>query len=88
MEDIAKAAIEKYGAYKQIDIAIEELSELIHALSKYKRHRASNVEEELADVKICIEQLELMFDKHEVETWVEAKKQRLRNRIESVKTDL
>lgn len=60
---ILQQAINAFGEYAQIDMAIEEMSELIQALSKHKRGKEHNVEEEIADVEIMIEQLRLMKDK-------------------------
>jgi len=52
-----------WGAYQQIDIAIEEMAELTQALLKARRKgyphfsSSSAALEELADVVICLEQL-------------------------------
>ena len=51
-----------WGAYSQIDMAIEEMSELTQALLKARRngqHFSSSgaVLEEMADTAICLEQL-------------------------------
>lgn len=68
---IYEKALNKWGKQFQIDVCIEELSELIHALMKIRRtcknmndfHRKiDNVREEIADVTICIEQMNLIFD--------------------------
>ena len=58
-EQILKAAIEKYGRGAQRDKAIEELSELIRALARCDD--PENVAEEMADVRIMLDQLELIF---------------------------
>ena len=58
-EQILKAAIEKYGRRAQRDKAIEELSELIRALARCDD--PENVAEEMADVRIMLDQLELIF---------------------------
>ena len=61
-------AIEVFGIDAQINMAIEELSELITALSHYKRSDLNRVESELAvideiaDVSIMIAQLDIIFD--------------------------
>lgn len=64
---ICYEAVAMFGATKQIDIAIEEMAELTQALSKFKRGKIHNVEEEIADVEIMIEQLKIIFnaDKYE-----------------------
>ena len=58
-EKILKAAIEKYGRWPQRDKAIEELSELIRALAR--SDDPENVAEEMADVRIMLDQLEIIF---------------------------
>ncbi|MEG0941923.1 MAG: hypothetical protein RSE64_08510 [Oscillospiraceae bacterium] len=65
---ILECAIETFGAEAQIVVAIEELSELIKALTKFLRADGSqteavleNIREELADVSIMLNQLELIF---------------------------
>lgn len=63
---ILKDAIDKFGVNPQIDVAIEEFSELIQALCKYKRHGAcretlSTIKKEMADVSIMFDQLRLIF---------------------------
>ena len=68
--ELAKACIEKYGEDAQIEMIIEELSELILALQKFKRHRNNkeqlsnlvrDVCSEIADVQIVTEQARLIF---------------------------
>jgi hypothetical protein len=67
--EIYKRMIEKFGKEAQTIVAIEELSELQKELCKYLRdlknglHRnISPIVEEIADVKIMLQQLELIFD--------------------------
>lgn len=59
--DIMQRAITKYGAKAQTNKAVEELSELIRAIVRYETkqsdQRRLNLIEELADVKIMIEQI-------------------------------
>ncbi len=64
-EEVFKMAREKWGDQCQIDVAIEELGELISALIQHRRGRKNDVgvAEELADVHICLEQLIPMFGK-------------------------
>lgn len=81
MEDVYKQAIEKYGQSLQIVVAIEELAELQQAISKFIRGKDHNVEEEIADVKIMIKQLEIIFDKEKVDEWEQMKLKRLEERI-------
>ena len=84
MENVLKEAIEHYGVDVQIDVAIEELSELIKELCKYKRGMGSDmhIAEEMADVKIILEELEIIFkNKCRVDIWYENKKERLKWRV-------
>ena len=61
--------IKHYGQDKQIDMAIEEMSELIKALLKYRRANQlykptarENIIDELADVYVMCRQMELIFN--------------------------
>lgn len=63
---ICKKAIEKFGKDKQLDMAIEEMSELIKAIVKYRRYNWNKVWElkmidEMVDVEIMLEQLKQML---------------------------
>lgn len=62
-QTLYKKALERWGPVSQIDIAIEELGELIVELSHAKRGRPHKVEEEAADVSIVLPQVLLIFDK-------------------------
>lgn len=84
MRGILKQAINTYGVDMQLNVAIEELSELIKELCKYKRGDGSDmhIAEEMADVKIILEELEIIFDnRHRVVAWYEHKIQRLKDRM-------
>ena len=61
--DILKTAIKTFGEENQIIVAIEELSELQKALTKYLRGNSDtkNITEEIADVSIMLGQLILIF---------------------------
>ena len=71
--EVLKAAISTYGKDAQVDMAIEEMSELIKALLKYRRSKnttgiehgklRSNIIEEAADVLIMVVQILMMYDK-------------------------
>ena len=79
-EQILKAAIEKYGRGTQRDKAIEELSELIRALAR--ADDAENVAEEMADVRIMLDQLEIIFGNGpKVAAWEVKKLRRLDSRV-------
>ncbi len=74
-----KKAMEKFGEIKQLNKAIEELSELIRAISRIETENdKNNLSEELADVRIMIEQIERHFDlEDKVEVWKKFKLDRL-----------
>jgi len=78
-------ALEHYGNNAQVDIAIEEMSELIKELLKNRRgeENRSMIADEMADVYIMLEQLKFIFGINETELKVNAefKIQRLKNRI-------
>jgi len=59
-EEIYNEAWRLWGVDTQIDILIEEMAELMHAILKARRHGATwspAVLEEIADVTICLEQV-------------------------------
>ena len=84
MEVTLREAVEVYGEDMQITVAIEELSELIKELCKYKRGIGSEIHiaEEMADVKIILEELEIIFDnKRRVDIWYKDKVERLKWKV-------
>lgn len=81
---IIKSAIDTFGEKHQKNIAQEELSELIQAISKDLRGKKHNVEEEIADVEIMLEQLKRMYDKEKVNKWKDYKLKRLSEMIKEV----
>ena len=90
-----RKAIDTYGKNAQVDMAIEEMSELTKALCKERRsaenradHSAaiSNVLEEIADVEIMLRQMIIIFDRDgEVEKEIKYKVNRLAKRLEKQK---
>lgn len=84
--EILKTAIKQYGRDAQIDICIEEMSELTKALIKNRRCHGENladVLEEIGDVRIMIDQMQMIFGhtgKYELQ-----KIQRLEARLESAR---
>lgn len=85
-ENVYDRALEKWGEFSQLDQALEEMAELMLAINKYKRTKMdlsknkeqilNNLIEEIADVKMCVEQLETMFGKDKVEKMLEIKMQK------------
>lgn len=95
-EKICRAALVAYGDYAQMDMMIEECSELIKEICKMKRCTGDKediaeeilkvekrIAEEIADVLIMIRQMEMLFGiKDEVEEQKAFKLERLKNRLE------
>jgi NTP pyrophosphatase (non-canonical NTP hydrolase) len=63
LDDLCKKALSAWGFDPQMDMVIEEMSELTKAILKYRRDptqgRAMHLAEEIADVKIMIRQLDI-----------------------------
>ena len=100
---VLRSAINTYGVSTQQDVAIEEMSELIKAILKYRREviarclyeapetevreeikakLVENIVDEIADVRIMLEQLEMIFMiSGEVERRVDFKIDRLSKRL-------
>ena len=59
-----KKAIDTYGKDKQLDVAIEEMSELTKEICKFKRGQDNHqqIVEEIADVEIMLQQLKMICD--------------------------
>ena len=74
---ICNKVINNFGEAIQKVIAMEELSELIQAISKSLRDQDHNVEEEIADVDILLTQLKIMYDMKKVEEFRNSKLNRL-----------
>jgi NTP pyrophosphatase (non-canonical NTP hydrolase) len=82
---ILQGAINTFGIDSQLDMAIEEMSELTKEICKFKRNeKCSRYEsldalaEEMADVIIMIEQLKIIFSNNfTVDVWVNRKMKRL-----------
>ena len=86
-ETTLKQAIDFYGPEMQLNVCIEELSELIKELCKYKRGQDNelNIAEEMADVKIILKELEIIFNnRKDVAIWESLKIDRLKKRIERI----
>lgn len=74
---VIQSMIDKYGENSQIDVAIEEMSELVKELIKYKRSKVysreransnrEHVVEELGDVLFMMEYLKKIFNISESE---------------------
>lgn len=91
-KEIMQKAIGTYGLQNQMIKTVEELSELIQALSKAYSHLCSdnsdlksvdNLFEEMADVEIMLAQCKMMFHcEKEIQDWKDMKMARLKSRLE------
>lgn len=88
-KELVKKIIDKNGITNQLFVAVEECSELQQAISKCYRNKEliptevrENLIEEMADVQICLEQLQVIFHISDAEIlcWKEAKENRLLTR--------
>lgn len=82
MNTIQKA-IDKYGVDAQILQAVEELNELATALMHYRKGKISHKEvvEEIADVRIMMDQLRIIFGEDLTDDAQEYKLERLAKRL-------
>lgn len=82
---ICSVAIKHFGADKQKDKCIEECAELIDALIKHRNGRCSDddVISEIADVRIMVEQMAIIYGRVKVNKEVNFKLQRILSRIYS-----
>lgn len=91
--DVLYDAIDTYGQDAQTDVCIEECSELIKALLKFRRlpmengqKFLKNIQEEIADVQIMLWQMDLMYGHgYCVEDQIDKKINRLRERAKKQK---
>ena len=80
-KEIFKAAIGKWGIDKQLDMVLEECSELQKAVCKLKRNGHADGEllklaEEAADVQIMLNQLEVIISEMGFPNWSGLKRQK------------
>ena len=61
--EIYQAAIDTWGEDNQLIVAVEEMAELTKEICKRQRGDGDiyDIAEEIADVRICLEQLEMIF---------------------------
>lgn len=86
---VFRQCICEYGTQPQIDVAIEEMSELTKALLKWRRAKGAeltaardNIIDEIADVRIMCRQMEILFQaEYEVERRIDFKVDRQRKRL-------
>lgn len=83
-DEICRAALETFGKSSQMQVAIEEMSELTKELCKNGRgqENTTHIAEEIADVEIMLRQMVMLFDcAGQVETFHRYKLERLAERI-------
>lgn len=66
MDNRLKTIADYYGLDSQLNILQEELSELIQAVSKYRRGDQSHILEEIADVEIMLDQVKYLLGNPEI----------------------
>ena len=78
-------AIETYGKDMQLNVAVEELSELIKEICKNKRgaDNRNNIIEEMADCYIMLEQIAIIFKirNYQINAVIDTKLDRLERRL-------
>lgn len=88
--NILETAIKTYGKDMQLNVAIEEFSELIKEICKNKRGRENieSITEEMADCYIMLEQLVLIFgiENDEINRVISEKLTRLEERLGGVES--
>ena len=80
---IINDAVEIYGDKAQIEMAVEEMGELLSAISKFDRGRINSDEvcSEIADVMIMMKQLAIIYSVDKVKSEYERKIKRLQERL-------
>lgn len=81
--EIFKSAVHWWGKEAQTDMMIEEMAELTKAILNERRGRDHNIAEEMADVRIMLAQMEIIFQNAgEVEQKFREKIARLDQRLQ------
>lgn len=87
---IMKKAIKKYGVEKQLLVCMEELAELVQAISKMERYPddekyKEHLVEEMSDVLICLDYLALIYeiDESKIDEIWSKKLKRLKERMKN-----
>ncbi len=81
--EIFKSAVHWWGKEAQTDMMIEEMAELTKAILNERRGRDHNIAEEMADVRIMLAQMEIIFQNAgEVEQRFREKIARLDQRLQ------
>lgn len=88
-DEILLTALQTMGTESQLDMVIEECSELIIAIQHYRRKRCDwdKVAEELADVDLCVAQM-VMLDTLAFGNWRQKKLERLESLLNDGKREV
>jgi len=94
-KNIYKRAVEMWGVDAQSDVMMEECAELIFAILKMKRSgtsqqitdRYNNVCEEIADVRLMLNQMEYIYDKNMIDDYYKEKKDGVIKKLENYEKD-
>lgn len=84
--EIFEQALDAFGIWNQLFKLIEEMSELTHEIFKLWDGRGdlNNIAEEMADVQICLDQMQMALQNGgAVQSWRLKKVERLRERLEA-----
>ena len=87
-DEICRAALDTFGKSSQVQVSIEEMSELTKELCKNGRgqENTTHIAEEIADVEIMLRQMVMLFDcAGQVGTFRRYKLERLAERIKEAK---
>lgn len=95
MENIYKRAVEMWGTEAQSDVMVEECAELIFAIQKMKRsgtsqqmvNRYNNVCEEIADVRLMLNQMEYIYNKDMINKYYKEKKEDVIKKLDKYEKD-
>jgi len=84
-ETIYDAAVRRWGVAAQMDMALEEMGELVVAIQQRRRNRVTdkNIAEEVADVTIMMRQLRIILGEDLVDALIRGKVGRLKGRLEN-----
>lgn len=84
--DVYQEAVDKWGEASQVDMAIEEMAELILALQHFKRGRVGveAIVTEVADVRIMMRQLSRILPPASVYAEESRKLQRLERHLDGI----
>lgn len=88
--DIYKETLDKWGSESQIDLAIEEMAELMQKLIHFRRGRCDpfDVAEEIADVKLMVEEMAYLFGREHVDAWFDIKKKVVIQRLDDSESEM